>query len=209
MQSRLNDWYVNSETLALEASLSQVTKDMEHVTAMGFSMGGYAVFRLARALNLRSLLSLSPQFSISEQHVPFDRRFEKWAAEFDPELGALKACAYPLRGLILVDPFNRADLINARMIKEVFPTIEIARLAFGGHPATSVLSQAGRYSQLQKMLLKDRFPPKKIIRVHRGARRKSKRYWTRLAAAASKTGRSALEFQAMERLEALKENRVS
>lgn len=208
VQARLNDWYVNSETPELEACLSRLTQGMEHVAAMGFLMRGYAGLRLARELNLKYLLAVSPQFSISEHHVPFDPRFKKWATDFDPDLGALPSRSYPVRGLILIDPFNRADLLNARMVQDAFPTMNIVRLCFTGHPATKVIRQTGGYGRLQKMLLRQRLSPERMVRVHRAARLKSPRYWARLAAAAAKTGRPELENHAQKRLGELNENLV-
>ncbi|MBY6057347.1 alpha/beta hydrolase [Leisingera daeponensis] len=199
LQSRLNDWYINHDTAALEAALQAFSAAFDEVAAMGFSMGGYAALRFARALNLSRLVAVSPQISISPEHVPFDRRYRKHADGFDPEQGALAGRGHPVQGAVLADPFRPADLVHAEMIQMVFPGLAIARLAGGGHPATRVLRQGRGFAALQQLLLHGGAAAQGAVALHRPAHRNSPVYWQHLAAQAEKSGRKQLAQQARQR----------
>ncbi len=206
LQARWNDWYVNAETEALEAVLSDFAQGFSHACAMGFSMGGYAVFRFAGALRLRQAIAVSPQYSIAPEHVAFDRRYRDCADGFDAALGDLTSRDTDLQGMILADPFRPLDIRNAELIRAVFPGVQIARLAAGGHPATGVLGEAGRFPKLQAQLTKRRVPLRRVVMLHRNSRRGSAKYWRHLAAQARKSGRAGLAATAEARLAALREN---
>lgn len=169
--TRVNDWFINSDTTALEAVLKALSPLYKNVHMMGFSMGGYGAFRFARAARANFALAISPQFSIHPDVVPFDTRFRADAAGFDAKLGDLVAYAKPgLQGVIVADPFRDLDLVNAQMIMEVFPRIKLARLGFGGHPATALLRRAGKSGVVQRMALETPPHPGPIIAEHREAR---------------------------------------
>lgn len=199
LQARWNDWYVNVETEALEAVLSRFAQAFDHACAMGFSMGGYAAFRFAAALRLKQVIAVSPQYSIAPEHVPFDRRYRNCAAGFDPDLGDLARRGTELAGVILADPFRPLDLRNARLIQAAFPALRIARLAAGGHPATGVLGEGGKFGKLQAQLTKPSVPLRRVLMLHRNARRQSVKYWRHLENRARKTGHMALAEEALRR----------
>lgn len=203
LQSRWNDWYINDETVALEAVLADLAHGFDDACAMGFSMGGFAAFRFAAALRLRRIIAVSPQYSISPDHVPFDRRYRDCADGFDAALGDLSTRGTDVQGVILADPFRPMDIRNADLITAAFPAITLARLAGGGHPATGALRDAGRFGKLQAQLTKPKMPQRRIVMLHRNARRQSPKYWTHLAAQAQKTGRNALAHRATARAKAL------
>ncbi len=169
--TRRNDWFINDDTAALEAVLKALSPHYKTVHMMGFSMGGYGAFRFARAARANFALAVSPQFSIHPDVVPFDGRFRADAQGFDAVLGDLVTYAKPgLQGVIVVDPFRDLDRINAQMITEVFPRIKLARLGFGGHPATGLLRRAGKSGVVQRMALETPPLPDPIIAEHRDAR---------------------------------------
>ena len=95
------------------------------------------------------------------------------------------------------------DIRNARLIQGAFPGMRLARLAAGGHPATGVLGETGRFGKLQAQLTKPGVPLRRVIMLHRNARRQSVKYWRHLAARARKTGRTALAETALARAKAL------
>lgn len=169
--TRQNDWFINGDTLACDAMLKTLSPHYKSVHMMGFSMGGYGVFRFARSARANFALAVSPQFSIHPDVVPFDGRFRSDAAGFDETLGSLVTHAKPgLQGVIITDPFRSLDLVNAQMITEVFPRIKIARLGFGGHPATALLRRAGKSGVVQRMAFETPPRPEPIIAEHREAR---------------------------------------
>lgn len=203
LQTRLNDWYINAETEALEDTLTRFAAGFDHACAMGFSMGGYAAFRFARALGLRQVIAVSPQYSIAPEHVPFDRRYRDCAAGFDAALGDLATRGTDLRGAILADPFRPLDIRNAKLIRAAFPGIALARLAAGGHPATGVLGEGGKFPKLQAQLTKPRVPLRRILMLHRNSRRGSVKYWRHLADRALRTGHTRLAAEALCRVSEL------
>lgn len=182
IQSRENDWFINPETEALEAALAGLRGRFGRVNLLGYSMGGFGALRFARALGADQAVLVSPQFSIAPGVVPFEMRYRAEAAGFDPDLGDLRRVAVPgLRGLILVDPFLRADMRHARLIARHFPGMELARLAFAGHPATRVLRSAGKAWTLHREATSVSAERRLICAEHRAGRRGSAGYWTRLA----------------------------
>jgi pimeloyl-ACP methyl ester carboxylesterase len=182
IQSRENDWFINPDTTALEAALEGLRGRFARVNLLGYSMGGYGALRFARALRADQAVLVSPQFSIAPGVVPFEMRYRAEADRFDAALGDLRRVAVPeLRGLILVDPFLRPDLRHARMITRCFPGMEMARLAFAGHPATRVLRSAGKAWTLHREATAAGAERRLICAEHRAGRRGSAGYWTRLA----------------------------
>ncbi len=197
--SRCNDWFINPDTEALEPVLARVAAAHHTVRALGWSMGGYGAFRFAAALRAQTVVAVSPQVSIAPALVPWDRRYRDEAEGFDDALGDLAPRALPgLAGLILVDPFLRHDIRHAAMLQALFPGVAIARLGFGGHPATRVLRETGRAGAVQRAGFID--PPHRatVLAAHRAGRRASSGYWTRLAARAG-ARRPALAAQALQR----------
>lgn len=200
LQSRLNDWYVNADTEAFEAALAPVASEYRRVVATGFSMGGYGVLRFSGALGIQHALLVSPQFSISPEVVPWDRRYRRDAGGFDPALGDVAARAKRgMKGVILADPFRPMDIRHARLIQEAFPKIHLCRLGCGGHPATRVLGETGGFSRVQNLLRSGQIDPREITDMHRAARRDSATYWRHLSENAEKHGHKVLAETAMAR----------
>lgn len=200
LQSRHNDWYINADTLEIAKVLRDLTSRYRRVSAIGFSMGGYAALRFSKPLRLRQLIAVSPQFTISPRLLPGDARYRDCAGGFDDALGSLDATARrSLQGVILCDPFKRLDVVNAEMIQTVFPKLRICRLGGGGHPASRVLRQGGHFGELQTLLLSGEVGPARVIALHRTSRRESDHYWSHIAKVAARRQRPELAEFAAER----------
>lgn len=183
---RVNDWFINPETEALERAVAPVAARYDRVQALGYSMGGYGAFRFARALGLTGIVAVSPQATIAPGAVPEDRRYPAEAARFDADLGDLAPRGRDdLSGVILVDPFKRVDLAHARLIRRAFPKVRLVPLAFAGHPASRLLRDAGKAWLLQREAAAAVQTGAAIHEAHRAARRESARYWAALAEAAA------------------------
>lgn len=181
--ARINDWFINADTLRLEFVLHKLTPHYKAVHMLGFSMGGYGAFRFARAAHAAFVTAISPQFSIHPDVVPFDNRYSTEASGFDPNLGDLTSVPHPdLQGIIITDPFRSLDLVNANMIAEVFPHIRIGRLPFGGHPATTLLRHAGKSGVIQRTAMENPPTTAPIIAEHRSARHNNAYYQKALSA---------------------------
>ena len=183
IRSAANDWFINPETEALEDRLARLGPRFETVRALGYSMGGYGAFRLARALGAEAVIAVSPQASLAPGVVPFETRYPEEAARFSPSLGDLAVCGGAgLRGLILLDPAVAEDVAHARLLQGWFPGVRRVALPGGGHPATGLLAEARMARVLHHLLVSDRpTDPGPILASHKAARRLSARYWRRLA----------------------------
>lgn len=187
IRSRVNDWFVNGDTGAVEAALAGAAARYDAVHMLGYSMGGYGALRFAAAARAVHLVAVSPQVTIAPAHVPWDGRYraEAEAYGFDADLGDLGPRAVPgLGGAVILDPFRRLDLRHGRAIAALFPGLAVVRLGFGGHPATRALRQAGRGFVAQRAAM-GTVPVRQVGRVHRQVRRKSPAYWEALAARAA------------------------
>ncbi|MEN9011769.1 MAG: alpha/beta hydrolase [Yoonia sp.] len=181
--SKINDWFINPDTSALETVLQKLTSHYRAVHMVGFSMSGYGAFRFARAANASYILAVSLQFSIHPDVVPYDRRYRADADGFDYDLGDLTKRPCPdLQGIILVDPFRSLDLGHAHMLQELYPKVRLARLGFGGHPATGLLARNGHAGVVQRTALQSPPSPGPIIKTHRADRRGDEDYNNALAA---------------------------
>ena len=186
IKSRANDWFINDETPALEARLSELATEFGAVHMLGWSMGGYGAFRFARTMKAARIVAVSPQVSLDPAVAPFEWRYGAEAEGFDPALGAIPtpADAGPT-GLILADPFIPADIAHARALVALFPRVRLLRLAGGGHPASRLLRESGKAWLIQKAAREDHADPRPLRRGHVAARRLSSGYWSRLAKAAA------------------------
>ncbi|MEQ9695066.1 alpha/beta hydrolase [Shimia sp. SDUM112013] len=181
LQSRFNDWYINSETADFEAHLGALVRPYRRIVGTGFSMGGYGILRFAEVLGLQHALLVSPQISIAPEVVPWDRRYRDCADGFDAAMGDVASRAKRgLKGVILMDPFRPLDHRHADLIQTSFPNLVICRLGCGGHPATRVLGEAGGFGRVQSQLLSGQVDVEEIRQKHRKSRRKSPTYWRHL-----------------------------
>jgi len=177
-----NDWFINSETPALEATLATVAAGYDQVRVFGYSMGGYGAFRFARSLGAQEVIAVSPQAGIAPDTVPDDRRYWREGRRFDVEMGALQTRGTDrLRGFIAVDPFRAIDMAHARLIQAEFPAVALARLPFGGHPATKALAGARRRLAPHDAILADTVRAADLVALHRTVRAESIDYWKEMA----------------------------
>lgn len=203
LQSRWNDWYMNAETAALEAVLRRLRQGFFEARAVGYSMGGYAALRFAAALDLTQALVISPQFTLDRTILPQERRYRE-AADFDRALGDLARHGKPdLCGAVVFDPSHPLDLLHARLIRQTMPGMVPAPCMFGGHPATQGIRAGGGFRQFQALGLNKALSAPAIVRLHRGLRTTSSRYWHFRAKACLARGWTAKAEHALTRAERL------
>lgn len=181
IQSAHNDWYLSADLPELRNTLSRFTKQFDHITALGFSMGGYGALLLSRALHLNQVVLVSPQSSIFPARAPFEDRYLQEAACLDPALDTLaKNPRRGLRGVLLYDPSDMIDTQHTAIISGLYPNITATPLPFGGHPATQAITQANLFAKIQHELLRRPVRAREFIRLHKQARRHSPIYQNRL-----------------------------
>ncbi len=185
IQTRANDWFVNSETAAMEAVLGPLCAHYRKVRMIGYSMGGYGAFRFAQTLGATHIFAVSPQVSVHPDVAPFDDRYRAETAGFDAVLGDLATRPRPdCEGYMVVDGFDARDVRHASLLQGLYPRVGIVRLAFGGHPATDVITSVKQGFPVQRTSIMDKPDPRFIYAVHRRARALSPLYWRSLAARA-------------------------
>ena len=176
-----NDWYLNGDLAPLEPVLAEATEGYGSVRCFAFSMGGYAALRLSRALNLDRAVLISPQWSIFPEEAPFDRRYRREATGLERGLGDLAGRIGPgLRGVMLFDPVTQAiDGMQAGLIAAEAPGLARVAMAFGGHPASSHLTDGGQYGALRRLAYSGVTDPAAYRELHVRARVASRVYGER------------------------------
>jgi len=172
-----NDWFLNDDLPDLRATLSQFTLRFEHITSIGYSMGGYGALLLSRESRANQIVLVSPQSSIFASRAPFETRYLSEASQLNPDLDTMaKRPRKGLRGVLLFDPTHKIDSQHKDIICNLHPKIRPVPLPFGGHPAMAAIGQAKLYSGVQKELLRKRFRVSEILRLHKQARRRAPAY---------------------------------
>lgn len=196
IRTSTNDWFINSDTNALEAALTSFVSGYDRVQSLGYSMGGYGAFRFAGVLGTVSVVAVSPQATLDRATVPWERRYRAEARGFDAALGDLEPRAVPgLRGLVLFDPFLAADRFHADLIAAQFPGVDLVRLPGADHPATKVLRQGRRAWIVQREAMAEVPDRVRVLKDYRGLRGGVPLYWENLARALSRAGKKALADQ--------------
>lgn len=140
-------------------------------------MGGYGALLLARHLHAAQLLLISPQISIFEDQVPFDKRFLHYAAKLDPRFDLVRFMgANMCPGVVIYDPNVPEDRIHKVKICEKFPSLRGVAFSFSGHPALSLVSRQKRFGLVLSELKQNQIRPKRLIKLHRSVRRQSLEY---------------------------------
>jgi hypothetical protein len=140
VQTRYNDWYLNSDFLVALKAIEGVAGSFSEISCFGLSMGGFAAILIGSMIGVERVLAISPQFcaGTSSEAVVCDPCLT--AAVRPPSL----ECLLPSRsrasnGVVLYDPKIARDAIHAELIRSHFPQYLFVALAGGGHPATKLL----------------------------------------------------------------------
>ena len=205
VKSDVDRWYQDLAPGAIQAVNDFLDHRPErHISRVGYgsSMGGYAVFLFAGALDLDVAFAISPQFDIT---LDIDTR---WAKHIEGEMRTLapadvgRQCQY----VAMFDPMDadrcHIDLFRAVIPSEQFHTIGVR---YSGHPAGHTLIYSGVLKDIAAGVLSGKIPPLPYGDIVKGAR-KSPLYLFRLAqvcharkrlAAATSLITSAIEKQAL------------
>jgi len=148
VQSNCDDWHQNISIDGIDKLRDFLGKKYKVAKGYGSSMGGFGAIAYAHRLNLKTVLALSPQYTISES---FDKRWSRenqsivWhqTAEMAAEFNGVIRLVY--------DPLN-LDAKHAELVRENFreATIFCYEIKFGSHPTTQYFDDGG---VLKKLLL--------------------------------------------------------
>ena len=148
VQSNCDDWHQNISINGIDKLRDFLEKKYSVAKGYGSSMGGFGAIAYAHRLNLKAVLALSPQYTISES---FDKR---WSRENQNILWHQTAdMAANFSGVIrlVYDPLN-LDAKHAELLRENFREASIFcyEIKFGSHPTTQYFDDGG---VLKKLLL--------------------------------------------------------
>jgi hypothetical protein len=182
VETAQNDWFLSPDLPKLRGALHDFTAGFDDVAAMGFSLGGYGALLMSRALHLRRVLLVSPQYSIFAAKVPFERRYRKYAAVLDPELDDIVAQGNAeLAGAVLFDPLlHPNDALHAALVREAFPGLQAVAMPFGGHPALGLINEAKLFGKVQALMTEPEISAQAVHMLRRRARSATPGYFKRV-----------------------------
>ena len=178
--NRTNVWYQYPELPEALRVIRDFTEHYPLVFTYGSSMGGYAAIRFAEAVGATTAIAISPQYSVSPQVVPFDKRWRAIARRID----FCQERAYPgserIEPLVFYDPKD-ADARHFELILQAYPRTTGVRLWHAGHPAGAYLSDTGVLTTAIAAVLDGQFDAPAFERTARARRRMSGQYLFTLA----------------------------
>ncbi len=135
-----NAWYHFPE---MREALALVRKNIPvdtPVITYGSSMGGYAAYRFSGALNAQKVIAFSPQYSMKQEVVPWEKRWKHHRSQLSHCMEHL--AVNPLTETYLFyDPLID-DRRHAEMIAPLSQTYHI-RMKYSGHYSIFMLKQIG------------------------------------------------------------------
>ena len=141
VQSNCDDWHQNVSIKGIYILQGFLNKTYDVAKGYGSSMGGFAAICYAERLNLKSVLALSPQYTISES---FDKRWSRENKLIVWHQTAEMAITYDGVIRIVYDPFD-LDALQAKLICDNFTkaTIHCHEIKFGSHFIPKYLNEGG------------------------------------------------------------------
>lgn len=170
------DWHQNASFFPAMQACRDAFSLSRPLVAYGFSMGGYAALLAARTLKAKRVVAISPQYTIDDAVVPWDRRYYKewmrmgpWIHDAVPEVSAIEG-----EVIVCLDPLHRKD----RRQWTLFPTPSDCNrvlLHGAGHAGIQTMIEMGMTDVLFD-LLRCEVGWQDLRRAYRTNRRKSFRY---------------------------------
>lgn len=157
LESAANDWFVNPDLPDALDALAARAGHFQDRRGIGFSMGAYGALLVSAVVDLRRLMLVSPQAAAADGALGCDDRFSR---DFQsPEAAAAVDDVLRLghkrtgQCLVVYDPRISQDLRHANYAASLFERAELLDLPGGGHPATGMISGAGRYNAVVRSLI--------------------------------------------------------
>jgi len=160
VQSNCDDWHQNVSIEGIDKLKDFLSKTYEIAKGYGSSMGGFGAICYAERLGLKSVLALSPQYTISEG---FDKRWSRYDESIVWYQAAEMAIKYDGLIRLVYDPFD-LDALQAKLICDKFTkaTIFCHEIKFGSHPTTHYFNDGGVLKSLLLSFANDNFEIPKV-----------------------------------------------
>ena len=155
VQSNCDDWHQNVSLKGIDILQEFLKKTYSAAKGYGSSMGGYGAICYAERLGLKSVLALSPQYTISES---FDKRWSQYDDCIVWHQTAEMAVGYDGNIRIVYDPLS-LDALHAKLICDSFTKANLFchEIKFGSHPTTRYFADSSALKSLLLSFAKDNF----------------------------------------------------
>lgn len=156
--SRSNRWYQHSGMEAACASVRAAVRDYDRVVAYGSSMGGYAALRLAGLVGARTVLALSPQWTIDWRRASWERRWAESSRVFE-DVWESSVPPPPIdEAFVIFDPLLR-DRRHVDGLERDGYRFQRVEVPGGGHPVGGFLAEIGLLRPAVLDVVAGRFNP--------------------------------------------------
>jgi hypothetical protein len=173
--ARLNHWYQCPVLKNFFEEYKSKNLDIEFV-CYGSSMGAFAALLYSPILEARCV-SLSPQFSIDRNLVPFEKRWEKESRSIDFKYTIE---TYLNDGLLIYDHASM-DHKHGRLIREKRPNYKVFAKSFLGHPSGKAFNSFYNLKALVISFVDGSFSFSKCSELYNESKRQSDWYWNNMA----------------------------
>lgn len=151
---RRNHWYQSDEMAAVEG-LARDFAASRRVVTYGASMGGYGAALLSARIGVPAI-SLSPQFSLDPEMVPWEVRWREDAEKipfFDNDAILRQGLA---QGFLFYDPFTKLDAAQANLFRAK-TNLSFIPVPFSGHATAAVVNKLYRLRDIVTDVLDQKF----------------------------------------------------
>ncbi|RYY17357.1 MAG: hypothetical protein EON55_02350 [Alphaproteobacteria bacterium] len=158
VQSRNNQWYQHTGMEAACASVRAAVRGYDRVIAYGSSMGGYAALRLAGLVGARTVLALSPQWTIDWRRAPWERRWAENSRVFE-DVWEGSVPPPPIdEAFVIFDPLLR-DRRHVQGLEHEGFRFQRVEIPGGGHPVGGFLAEISLLRPAVLDVIAGRFNP--------------------------------------------------
>lgn len=164
--SKSPNWFFESSFEQALAIVYPLLEKYDHIVTYGFSQGGYAAIRFAKRLKAKTIIAMSPQYSINPQAMSgLDKRFCEYYIQ-EEEQPPIQATDVDIDSFIALfyDPFDVLDELNKEFILAAIPHTNIFKVYNTGHQTVHIFSGSEKLRVLLKTCLnRDKQKIQKLI----------------------------------------------
>ncbi|MFT4020871.1 MAG: hypothetical protein QM666_05060 [Acinetobacter sp.] len=171
------NWYPYESMRNAITAIKLILNQFDTIVGYGGSMGGYAVLKYSKLLNLTRAIALDPQYSINQSDID-DKTYSAYYNESTHKNMKLvhsdfsKACEY----VVIYDPYYTTDELHMQKILQEYSDIKVAHFKFSRHSTTSFLASTPALNYL----INNKITPEETCRLIRRAKKEKIAYFEHL-----------------------------
>ncbi len=166
------NWFRSEDLFAEMRALAKsgFFRRFRRVVLTGTSMGGYAACAFASLVPGCTVLAFSPQASLDQKLVPWERRFPAgrkmdWSGDFANAAREVGAAA---QVWLVYDPHFEEDRLHIEMFSG--PNIRLLKTRYAGHKTALILPRANLLSTVVRETVRGEMTPARFYRHYRTVR---------------------------------------